>query len=80
MFRTLSASVLAIALLSANAYAMDCSQEFKVRLDRMMSKTSVPTVDMVETARFLVQGYDACMKGDQKSAKEFFEKGMKTGS
>ncbi|NJM34445.1 MAG: hypothetical protein HC850_06735 [Rhodomicrobium sp.] len=80
MFRTLSASALALALLTANASAMDCSQEFKVRLDKMMAKPTVPVTDMVNTSRFLVQAYDACMKGDMASAKTFFDKAMKTGS
>jgi len=82
MFRKISAATLALAFLSAPALAMDCEQEFRVRIDRMMAKPDirVPISDMVSSTRFILQGFDACMKGDMTSAKSFFEQSQRRGS
>jgi hypothetical protein len=86
MFRTASATVLALGFLALGAlavpaHAMDCQKEFRVRVDRMMAKRDirVPTLDMINTTRFLLQGYDACMSGDMVSAKSYFEKMRRQG-
>lgn len=82
MVRRLSAFALVFSILATPAFAMDCEQEFRVRIDRMMSKPDIriPITDMVAQTRFLVQGFDACMKGDMTSAKQFFERASKSGN
>lgn len=79
MLTKLSAFTLALALMGAPAFAMDCEKEFRVRIDRMMSKPDirVPISDMVASTKFVVEGYDFCMKGDMDKAKTFFEKASK---
>lgn len=84
MVRKIYVCAVLVACLATPAFAqsMDCEQEFRVRVDRMMSKPDIriPTRDMVATTRFVLQGYDACMKGDMTGAKDFFEKAGKSGS
>ncbi len=77
--KTLFVAAIAIMSLSVTASAMDCQKEFRVRLDKMMTKTAIASSDVVSSTRFMLQGYDACMKGDTKSAFEFFEKAGKSG-
>jgi len=62
--------------------AMDCEKEFRVRVDRMMTKPDirVPISDMVASTRFMVQGYEFCMKGDMDQAKTFFDRASKSSS
>ncbi|MDZ4792215.1 MAG: hypothetical protein SGJ17_13580 [Hyphomicrobiales bacterium] len=69
----------ALASLTITASAMDCEKEYRVRLDKMMAKPGVPSSDVIATTRYMLQGYDACMKGDTKTASEFFEKAGKSG-
>ncbi len=77
--KTLFVAALALVSLSASASAMDCEKEFRVRLDKMMAKPAVPSGDVIVTTRYMLQGYDACMKGDMTSAKDFFERAAKFG-
>lgn len=82
MLRTLSACALVLTFAGTPAFAaMDCKQEFRVRVDNMMAKPEWHTRidDMVQSTRFLVQGYDACMKGDMDNAESFFEKAFSMG-
>lgn len=82
MLRTLSACALVLTFAGTPAFAaMDCENEFRVRVDKTMTKTDirVPINDMVAGTRFLVQGYDSCMKGDMDNAKTFFEKAFSMG-
>lgn len=69
---------LAAAMLAGPAAAMDCGKEFRVRIEKMMSDPSRPQslseAVMVDRTRFALQGFDACMKGDMKSARSFFDK------
>jgi len=48
----------------------------------MMGKPDIrmPINDMVASTRFMIQGYDACMKGDMTGAKSFFEQAGKYGN
>jgi hypothetical protein len=82
MLRLLTASALILGVMQTPALAkMDCSKEFRVRVDRMMSQgDTVPTKQMIYTTRFLLKGYDACMKGDTETARDFFEKTTRHGS
>jgi hypothetical protein len=75
--KTIFGAAIALMAFTAAASAMDCEKEFRVRVDRMMAKPTVPTGDMIEMTRWSLQGYDACMKGDKKTATEFFEKAGK---
>jgi hypothetical protein len=83
MLRTLSACALVLTFAGTPAFAaeMDCKQEFRVRVDKMMSKPEFHTRidDMIDSTHFLVQGYDACMKGDMDNAKTLFEKAFSMG-
>lgn len=73
MFKT-ALGVMACALLPAAASAMDCQKEFRIRLDRMSKAPAMTSADMIETTRWILQGYDACMKGDMKTAREYFDR------
>ncbi len=83
MLRTLSACALVLTFIGTPAFAasMDCKKEFRVRIDGMMAKPEFHTRidDMIQSTRFLVQGYDACMKGEMDSAKDLFEKAFSMG-
>jgi hypothetical protein len=78
MFRKLSAAALALAFLATPALAMDCEKEFRVRVDHMMEAPTAQTIYFIKTTRFLLQGYDACMKGDMETATKSFEEAMTT--
>lgn len=83
MLRILSAGVLALAFAASPASAaMDCENEFRVRINRMMGGPDirVPINDMVASTRFMVQAYEYCMKGDMDAAKTFFERASKSSS
>lgn len=73
MFRKISAAALALAFMAGPAFAMDCENEFRVRVDRMMEKPTAKTFYMINTTKFLIQGYDACMKGDIENATKYFK-------
>ncbi|MDX2264930.1 MAG: hypothetical protein NW215_08155 [Hyphomicrobiales bacterium] len=77
--KTIFGAAIALFAFTATASAMDCAKEFRVRLDKMMAKAGVPSSDAVETTRYMLQGYDACMKGDMKTAMEYFERAGRTG-
>ncbi len=82
MLRTLSACALVLTFLGTPAFAaMDCQKEFRVRVDKMMGEPKIHTRidEMVQSTRFLVQGYDACMKGETDSAHDLFEKAFSMG-
>jgi hypothetical protein len=82
MLRTISAFALVLTFAGTPAFAaMDCEHEFRVRVDKMMGKPDIrmPISDMVASTRFLVQGYDSCMKGEMDDAKSFFEKAFSMG-
>jgi hypothetical protein len=82
MLRILTASALILGVMQTPASAkMDCGKEFRVRVDRMMSQgEAVPTKQMIYSTRFLLRGYDACMKGDMETAREFFDRTTRHGS
>lgn len=77
--KSVLAAAFAVLAFSTAASAMDCEKEFRVRVDKMMAKPAVPNGDLPNGTRWVLQGYDACMKGDSKSALEFFEKANKFG-
>lgn len=84
MIRKISACALLVTFLATPAFSqsMDCEQEFRVRVNKMMGKPDIrmPINDMVASTRFMIQGYDACMKGDMTGAKSFFEQAGKYGN
>lgn len=82
--KAVSIAMLALSLAAPVwAQKMDCGKEFRVRVDRMMSEAQRPgslaEAAMVNRTRYALQGYDACMKGDMKTARQLFERSQTAG-